>query len=452
MVRKGPHLPWAGMAAALALSGTAWAAAKPAIVVAPFLAGEGVPAGGGARFAKQVSEELQGREEVRVVPPLAQVASSKGANPADLLAEGAKHLAELRLDQAVGSLTAGIQQSLEDPARADFPKVVEAYVQLAAASFRLGDDKAAQAALFEVARLDPSYKLGERFPPVFGRELEKAKRRAEKAVRAKLVVDGPPGATGFIDGKDLGMVPVDEELAAGKHYVKVQGPRGELFGERVEVKASPLTVKAVFSNAPIAEPKPDGTVDADLGARVVAYAKAAGADLVLVGMIYRSSEHQLTAAPALYSVAAQGFRVLTPATVDRELLTSNVEAFRVADEVLGAVSAFGPSAALPFTLAGKQVKVAAAVPKAEDKVDVTARKPPPRDVLLPRAPLVEAPTKEPVKPLEPAPPPIVAAQSGGVRWYWWVIGGVAVAAAAGGAVYGVTQATSPVTGTVSASW
>ncbi len=470
MVRKGTHLSvWAGMAAALAVaSSTAVAQGKASLVVAPLSQGDNVPPGSGARFAQQLAEELQGRDELRLVTPpkpapapAPAAATPKGANPekaAAQLAEGAKQLESLHFDQAVTALKSGIELTLLDPARADLAKVLDAYVQLAAASFRLGDDKGVQSALYEVARLEPGYKVPERYPPVFVREFEKAKKKVEKAPRAKLVVEGPPGATGFIDGRDLGMVAVDEEVPAGKHYVKVEGTRGELFGQVVEVKGAPVTVKAVFpgggavASAAPEEPKVFGTVDADVLAKVAAYSKATNAELVLFGMLYRSSEHQLTAATALYSAAKAGVVALTPVTVDRELLTSKVEAFKVADEVLARVTSFGTPAALPLTLGGKSVRVAV-TPTAQKPVNDDVQVSAPRLALKPAAP---APEPTEVRLIGRAPPPApereprVASQ--GVRWYWWVLGGVAVAAAAGGTVYGVTQATRPVTGTASASW
>ncbi len=37
-------------------------------------------------------------------------------------------------------------------------------------------------------------------------------------------------------------------------------------------------------------------------------------------------------------------------------------------------------------------------------------------------------------------------------WWVWALGGVGVAALAGGAYYGISQATRPVSGTVTATW
>ena len=56
---------------------------------------------------------------------------------------------------------------------------------------------------------------------------KRAQRRVEKAARGTLAVDGPSGSTVFLNGRDLGMVPVQQEdVPAGTQYVRVEGPHG----------------------------------------------------------------------------------------------------------------------------------------------------------------------------------------------------------------------------------
>ncbi len=140
----------------------------------------------------------------------------------------------------------------------------EALVSIAVAQFRMGEEKGAQAALGTIARLDAAYKLPEgKFPPVFVREFEKAKKKVEKAAKGSISVDGPPGATAFVNGRDLGMVPaVDENLAIGTHHVVVEGTRGERFGQTVEVKGGTVKVRGVFSGAGSSAASPSASVTA----------------------------------------------------------------------------------------------------------------------------------------------------------------------------------------------
>jgi hypothetical protein len=148
--------------------------------------------------------------------------------------------------------------------------------------------------------------------------------------------------------------------------------------------------------------------------------------------------------------------------IDRELLTSQVEAFRLADSALVTVTSFGAPASLPLTLSGKGPKVASTFGPAQAPLeggDPAAAPASPRRAALEPSGDQEAQRSAALAAVEPDDPegtlsadPSSVRSSGGVRWYWWVIGGAVVAGAAAGTVYGVTQATKPVTGTVSASW
>lgn len=169
---------------------------------------------------------------------------------AALFTAGQKALSDLKFEEAAQSLSKGVEAALSDPAQADYPSALEALVSIAVAYFRLGEEKKAQEALLELARLSLDYKLVSGFPPVFLRELEKAKKKVQKGGQGLLTVDGPPGSTAFIDGRDLGMVPVEEKLPLGTHYVKVEGARGERFGQQVEVKGTGARVTGAFASSP----------------------------------------------------------------------------------------------------------------------------------------------------------------------------------------------------------
>jgi hypothetical protein len=262
----------------------------------------------------------------------------------------------------------------------------------------------------------------------------------------------------------------------GPHYVRVEGPRGEQrFGVLVDLKGGVSKVKAVFggtsavsASGPISsEPRITAVLDADTAARVAQYVRTANADFALVGIVFRSSEHQVTAASALYSARRQGFVPLPAFAVDHELLTANVEAFKMADEVAKKVAAFGAPAGLPLTLTAEKAV----------KATVVAAKPVDVDVNVPTGPRIA------LKPVT-KPDPVEGDDAGNVRalartstlegdatkfgandapdagsqvstgmpvWVWVVVG-VGVAAAAGGTVYGVSEASRPVTGTVTATW
>lgn len=453
---------------------TAAAADVPRVLVLPFAEGEGAPARADTRFRALLEGELKSREAVSVAPlPSGDGGSSARPSaqpPAEALKaieSGQALLGDLKFDAAAGDLKRGIELLTQRAEAVDFAQLIDANVSLAVALFRMGDEDGAQKALFTVARVAPEYRLPDgRFPPIFVREFEKARRRAEKAVKGSLNVDGPPGATAFIDGRDLGMVPiVEDNLVAGTHYVKVEGTRGELYGEVVEVKSGTVRVKATFSGGPAASSIRVVAVGPVLDARAVEQAEnaciAAGADFAVAGVVYRSGEHQLTAATAVFSRRHKGFVALRTYAFDEELLTANVEAFKLADEIADLTEGFRRPDALPLNLAKNAGYRVADKARAND---VQVADSGPRRVVK----QTDRPTLVPddeggeeVRAFDRASVPADRStpadgtgtvKAGGPSWWVWAIVGVGVAAAAGGAYYGVSQATRPVTGTVTATW
>ncbi|MBI3181162.1 MAG: hypothetical protein HYZ28_03360 [Myxococcales bacterium] len=490
------HRGWAvALAACVSLcGGTALAGQSPKLLVMPFGQGDGVPDRSGAKLGSLLLDELKTRDEVEAQAPsevrgrasedARSAAQPKPAQPspeaAAALSQGKKALDDLRFDDAVAAFKKGIDASLRQPGSADYAAVYEALVSSAVAYFRMGEEKRAQAALYEVARMDPAYKLEGGFPPVFVREFEKAKKKVEKAAKANLVVEGPPGSTAFIDGRDLGMVPVEEKVTVGTHWVKVEGPRGERFGQVLELKASGATVKGSFGGAekaappapaPVAELLASASLVADDASRAAAIARSASADFVVVGYLYRIGSRELSATAAIFSARRQGFASLSTHSFDDELLTANAAVFKLADDVVHKVGSFGPPSSLPINLEVKPVRTASASSTASSGVPGE----PDVELVAPKSALRPSETRKPAetKPEEPNAVRAFTRKStmetdqhpsggsepgggpkvkGGTPAWIWVVVGVGVAAAAGGTYFGVSEMTKPVTGTVTARW
>ncbi len=480
----------------------AFAAERPKVVVVPFSVGDGASDSAAAKFTRLLNEELKTRDDVMDVvnapatksapaPAPEKAAPSGGGGKrttpspeaAAALETGKKALADLKFDEAIATLKKGIDAELADPATADYPAVLEAYISLGVAAFRQGDEKEATAALFHLARLDPNYQLPPGFPPIFGREFEKAKKKVDKQPKGSVSIEGPAGSTAFVDGRDLGMVPVlEENLAPGAHYVKVEGSKGDRFGQTVDIKATVAKVKANFGGAApvkekeaapvassgsgIANPNIGKGIDDATQSRVSAYTKSAGADYAVVGIVYRSGDQQLTAGTAIYSARKQGFASLPQIAFDSDVLTANVEAYKLADAVQEKITSFTFSS-LPINLVTKTFKagtastggtggvgeVAAVTPdrkatKPKNDAERTELTPKNGDVraLDKKSNLVEGDPK----PDEPPPPEV---KSGGVPAWVWVVVGVGVAAGAGvGGYFTYKEVSKPVTGTLTATW
>jgi hypothetical protein len=454
----------------------------PKLVVVPFLVGEGAEPEQAERFARLAREELQSREDVVQVVTWTGEAARKAPAPAaggkadtsaataqqglELIQAGQDALAELRFEDAIEKLKGGIDKVLSAPGYAVFDKVKEAWVSLAQASFRTQDDRGTKDALTALARMDPAYELEEgRVREVFSGELEKARKRLAKQGKGEVVVDGPPGSTAFIDGRELGLVPARTEVALGMHYVRVDGPSGERFGQPLDLKGKEGKVWAQFSGRASAlespatadgGPFPSPVLDENAVFRVAQLCKSLGARYALVGLVYQSGTAQLTANTALFSVQKQGFAVLKPQPFDAALLTANVDAYKLGEQVAEAVTQF-PAPSPPQSLAGKaRVAVSDAPVEIEAKL-ATRESGKPAPLPTPRQAGPDARKVYPsTSPYEtgPLPPRDTSAtvDEGGAAWWVWALLGVGVAGAVGGTVYGVSQATRPVTGTVTATW
>jgi hypothetical protein len=428
------------------------AAERSKILVVPFVARDAATDEAATTFTQLANDELKARTDTVDFIAAPQVkgtpapAVRRGPTPEVMAAlhSGTKAFDELRFDDAIRDLRRGIDGLLSDPATADFAALHEANVKLAASYFRAGAEKEAKAALIDLARLSPTAVLPSGFPPVFQRELEKARKRLEKAPHGQISVEGPSGSTAFIDGRDVGLVPaLDENLAAGLHYLRVEGSRGERWGQAVEVKAGVTKVRALFMNstadrAPVNiafDPRISSPVDDPMVARLQAYTKAAGADFALFGVVLRLNDTQLQASGALYSLKRNAVSLLTPVAFDSAVLTANTEVFNLGDEAIRRAISFGIATALPIDLMLHKAQSAAAVAP-------PALTPRPRP--LPPSALVPGPTQATV-----AAPDV---KTGVPAWVWVVTGIVAAGGAAVGGYFVVSNVTRPVTGTVNATW
>jgi PEGA domain len=431
-----------------------------------FVVGDGATEQQAKKFTKELEDQLKNRTDLSLVaapstsPRGKAEAAAKAprASPeaAAALEAGKKAYADLKFDEATEKLKKGLELSLQDPASVDWPRLHEAQLELAVSAFRLGEEKDAAAALLTMARWNPATDVSS-FPPVFQREFEKAKKKLEKLGKQILAVDGPPGATAFIDGRDLGMVPVEETVAAGTHYVKVEGAKGEKWGQAVEVKAAAVKVKGVFTgspekpSAPAVEPKMSSTLDQKVTEKLAAWCGSTGADFAVVGVVWRSSATELSVASAVYWTRKEGFAPLATGMFP-EGAAGGEHAARMLDKLVERVEMFGTTLALPHAL---QPKGAAKGLGGDEVAVATVRDRPtpaprPQDAAQPE--LVPKPADDRQVPID-EPPPEVKTEMSTTAKVVLIISGVVVAAGAGvGTYFIVSNATKPVTGTVTATW
>lgn len=463
-------------AALICTSVTAFAE-KPRVVVVPLGTGDGVSDASATRFQRVLADELKSRADaLELVTPAARTAAAspdkpaprRGPNPEAVAAleVGRKAFDELRFDEATVNLKKAIDGLLADPLSVDFETIVDAQVKLAASWFRMGEEKDAKATLLDLVRLSPNYELPSGFPPVFQRELDKARKRLAKQARGQLVIDGPPGCTVFVNGRDLGMVPVTEELPAGAHYVRVENAKGERFGAVADVRPGTTRLKATFGGAGTSQersvvkpgdapdPRSPATIDEPARDKITTWAKLLNADFALAVWVSKTADTQLTAGSALISVKKNTLVSLMNISFDTDVMTANTEVFKLADDLVKKLTNPGTSATLPLTIAAakKAPPVVATTKVGGDDVDAASpngNRPPPKKVVL-----VPQPETDPkTAPLVQPPAASAEVKGSGVPVWVWVVAGVAVAAGAGvGGYFGIREATRPVSGTVTASW
>ncbi|MBX7115405.1 MAG: PEGA domain-containing protein [Myxococcaceae bacterium] len=467
-----------------ALTLHASAAESPKIAVVPFTVGEGASDSAVIRFGNLIADELKNRtDSVRAVPwPMPSNAPEKAAPKstkpsAEAVAalEGGKKAYEAgRFGEASDKLKRGLELMLADPSTSEDARVPESLMALAVAAFRQGDDKEAQGALVSLARWDPKFTVPAGYPPVFGREVEKAKKKLGKLPKGSISIEGPAGMTAFVDGRDLGMVPVlDEALSAGPHYVRVEGPGGLRFGQVVDLKGGVARVKATFGGGdrPLVQglgpevPLIGPAIDEAKANRLAVLARSLGVEYLVVGWVYRTGEQELFASPALYSLNKKGVSAVTAMTFDADVLTANVEAYKMVDEIVRRVNNFGTPDSYPISLKSKPLfkpvsRPVATAAKDADPV-VASKKPvqtgqskltPAPDVraLADKSTLVDTPG---VYKSPPGEEPVAAPPSNGLpRWAWVLIGAGVAAGVGTGTYFAVAHANRPVTGTVTASW
>jgi len=463
---------------ALLLGGVpALAAPLPRLLPLPVRPQEGVLEKSAVKFNGLLAEELRTRDtDFQLLAPLQagqkpKLPSSKPAPEAVAAMDKARaEMKALDLRNAVADYYQAVTLYLGDAATADFPAVSEAFLQIAVAGFRLGREKEADRALSNLIRLDPGVKLpAGKYPPVFLRFADRARGRLERGGKGSLVVEGPPGARAFVDGRLIGPVPARApQLYFGEHYVQVEGTRGERFGQAVEIGPEELRVEAAFLTAAelalmsTVPPDAQPVLDAAFEQRLRAYCQTVDAQYALVGILLLGEDHRFVVASALYSAHRGGFSILERRTMDDLMNGANVEAFRLTDNLVAAMRSFGTPAALPLSLKVRPhptgpspLEVARADPASREEA---------RPRLIPEGPpsggsrgTAGAPGGTPARPAPPPgggqrPPETVEEWAAGVPWWGWTLVGLGAGLAVGGATYAILQANRPITGTVVVRW
>ncbi len=344
------------------------ALAAPKVVVFPVvpLAGQ-VELQPAQQMTRAIMEEFkQQGEKVQTVegqePAAAVTAPDSGRKPAKSdveyraalgqLKEGAQQAQKLRFPQAIRALRKGIEGTVKNlDLLDDYNKLLDAYVLLAVAYFRKGQQSAGADVLAEVARLRPDLELDPgQYPPVFISVFDQARARALSRPRAGVrVTSAPAKAEVIVNGRVMGTTPlvVDELIPGEQHLVLKLGEN--VWSKAVEAREGDIV--DVHGNLGAGGPDAAVTMGDAIAANrfdqeVRKTARQAGrnanADLVLV-MAMGMGDRMYTLSSFLGNVKSGKWVAIKAVAPDLDLLSDSIEAHTLVRDVVTKLDAFDPA-------------------------------------------------------------------------------------------------------------
>lgn len=469
----------------------AFADEGPKVAVAPFhVINQSVDASLGQRAAEVLADELRSQDGILLAAPAPAPTPAPSAD-ASATPDGAKSalsaimrgeglVRRLKLRSAVDTLTQGIQDYESFPSAVDVRKLREAYIQLAVAHSRLGENDAAGEALASAVRISPEARLSGPYPPVFKKAFNDAHREVMGGPRANVSISGDGQVE--LDGRKLGAAPTQASgIPVGAHFLRATRSDGSVWGVKLLLNegdnsasipapagaAVALATKgpSVTADAPGLADLEQNQLDTTVLAAAAKLGKQVGADFVVIGGVYKSGDG-VGVASHLYSVRARAAVALPVAHVDADLVSAGIEINKVAVDIAKKANSFPrPFEAVPGPVASELVKPAVAVvtKKHDDDTDTEVKtpivKPPPDDKKVvvvekhdssqPDLRIVTPPDKS-AGGLGEGNPDTGTTEVAPVEshaWIWGVVGGAVLAGAAVGGYVLYRNSQQPVTGT-----
>lgn len=391
------------LVATLAMPVAAFAQASVTVLPYAPLYGE-APQSLGDKTADLIVQELRAQDGYKVDGAKAEAGPARKNSGTQEIAQAKRKLSVAEQDLKRG-LTLYNQRKM-GPAAQAFEKAVagfvanfegldsfeglsDAYLGVAMARFRLGDEDASFKRLDDLVRVDPRRELdgaefpnGTKIPPLFVKFHEKARanyfERARGSVR---ITSTPPGASVLFDGQLIGETPlVASQVLPGDHYVRIVSPGAGAHWATVNLTEGEETkVDASFAAEPTG---PLATLSAKLGknslkpetaADVAKIGEKAGARWVIFGTL-RQTNGNIDVRSWLLRVEDQAVVQLRDTTFDSELLGAPMEIYNLTNDFNDKVADFQGvalrSELIPFP--------DARAPKTDDAfvvVDVTGKAP-----------------------------------------------------------------------------
>ncbi len=390
------------------------------------------------------------------------------AKAEELIQKGESALEDEEFSDAARHFKGAIKL-LEDNGDAveDLRLLSDTYLKMGVALFRNGDEDEGDDALSKSVHFNPDRQLSDReWPPIFIRIFDRARYNVLKRPRARIEVKAKPGASVLLDGRNLGKAPIVlAEALPGIHWLRVESPGQPPMAKRISLR-SKKTILLEFGGQDDASESASEGIIAGLAQNEVQKGhidqardagRSAGADLVMIGSIYRTAT-AYNIYTVLVDVKSGKVGRLVDVAFDLDMLSAQIEVFKLAEDAgIQAKGSFSrPEERLVFAMAPQvRLKKKSKSSSASDaKVATVAAAPPPID--KPQTPTVAersavasgpiGPVKAPksgVVPKDEADsvkktrPDLTASvipkdedeESEGSSWWLWALAGVAVVGA-----------------------
>jgi tetratricopeptide (TPR) repeat protein len=266
-------------------------------------------------------------------------------NATELLQKGGNLAGARKFKPALDDLQHGIELFLKNfQGSDDFKALSDAYVQVALAYLKLGNDDAASKALDDLIRIDPERVLA---APAVPKELASRHARQRTAFlqkpRGAIRVDSAPaGARVTIDGRDLGETPLLAQAALpGDHYVRVVKDGVGAAFEKITVaqdeEAVSFTLAEEHASGPlaaVAKSLSHNTVDESVIKNVQKLGTSSKAEYVVFGAIRKNTSNENLDVKSYAVRTSDGaLTELADLSFDQEMLGANIEVLKLVNDL-----------------------------------------------------------------------------------------------------------------------
>lgn len=306
------------------------------------------------QITKVVRQRLDADPTVSVLPQLAGGSEVIAVSPAiteatRLYEAGRGQYVNQRFEDAAKSLSQALdylETNMVDVT--DWSMVEDSLFRLSIAYQHIGNEAESAEMLRRLLAYNPdfTYASDEELPETYAESFTAAVKRLKKRGNGSLDTSSvEAGAEIWVDGKVRGATPMSiEDLGAGTHFVVLR-KEGAAYGSLVTVEAKKATTLSATLVSKDSGGSPETALSTSLAtgeigdnvrfaARDLASRSAAG---FVVDAVIIPVDEGFAVQAILYNTEAKTLRILEPSIFDKELLSINVDGYKLSKKVIDAI-------------------------------------------------------------------------------------------------------------------